>query len=189
MRAESRSWRTCQLARRPGHGDDPKRLRSQRHRGARRHTDASPEEPAFSSSLRIRPLILFPHDRVRAYEGPRPLALLALAALYPILTACGSASPTSSGSSGTQTSASDPPGQPMPTGDSPGWHEVIADNFNQTVPLGQFPKAVAAPWGNSSPDGWKDTSERGTYEPPKVVSIADGLRDGLGGNGRCRLDR
>jgi hypothetical protein len=77
----------------------------------------------------------------------------------------------------------------MPTGDSPGWHQVIADNFNQAVPLCQFPKAVATTWRNTSPAGWKDTSKRGTYEPAKVVSIADGLRDGLGDNGRCRLDR
>jgi beta-glucanase (GH16 family) len=72
-------------------------------------------------------------------------------------------------------SATTPSGQPMPTGDIPGWHQVFADNFTQDVPLGSFPAAVASRWGNSYPDGWKDTSTNGTYMPSKVVSIANGM--------------
>ncbi len=72
-------------------------------------------------------------------------------------------------------SAATPSGQTMPTGDIPGWHQVFADNFNQNVPLGSFPAAVASTWGRSYPDGWKDTSTNGTYMPSKVVSIANGI--------------
>jgi len=72
-------------------------------------------------------------------------------------------------------SATTPSGQPMPTGDPPGWHQVFADNFTQNVPLGSFPAAVASTWGHSYPDGWKDTSTNGTYMPSKVVSIANGM--------------
>jgi beta-glucanase (GH16 family) len=72
-------------------------------------------------------------------------------------------------------SATTPSGQPMPTGDIPGWHQVFADNFTQNVPLGSFPAAVASTWGHSYPDGWKDTSTNGTYMPSKVVSIANGM--------------
>lgn len=72
-------------------------------------------------------------------------------------------------------SAAAAPGQPMPTGDIPGWHQVFADDFTQSVPLGSFPAAVAGAWGNSYPDGWKDTSGNGTYMPTKVVSIANGI--------------
>ncbi len=68
-----------------------------------------------------------------------------------------------------------PSGQPMPTGDIPGWHQVFADNFNQNVPLGRFPAAVARTWGRSYANGWKDTSKHGTYMPSKVVSFANGV--------------
>ena len=71
--------------------------------------------------------------------------------------------------------ASTPSAQPMPTGDIPGWHQVFAENFNQNVPLGSFPAAVASTWGNSYRDGLKDTSGNGTYMPSKVVSIANGV--------------
>lgn len=71
--------------------------------------------------------------------------------------------------------AADPSGQAMPTGDIPGWHQVFADDFSQTVPLGSFPAAVAAKWGNSYPDGWQDTSKNGTYMPSQVVSISNGV--------------
>jgi beta-glucanase (GH16 family) len=75
-------------------------------------------------------------------------------------------------------SASSPPAPyavTMPRGDLPGWHQVFADDFQHPVPLGQFPQAVAAKWGNSYPDGWKDTTKKGTYMPSQVVSIADGV--------------
>src|SRR5665213_2825017 len=68
-----------------------------------------------------------------------------------------------------------PSGQPMPTGDIAGWHQVFADDFTQSVPLGRFPAAVARRWGNSYRDGLKDTSKHGTYMPSKVVSIGNGV--------------
>lgn len=63
----------------------------------------------------------------------------------------------------------------MPRGNLPGWRQVFADDFKQTVPLGDFPAAAAATWGNSYADGLKDTSKNGTYEPTKVVSIGHGV--------------
>jgi hypothetical protein len=68
----------------------------------------------------------------------------------------------------------DPSGQAMPVGNLPGWTQVFADNFAEKVPLGSFPAAVASKW-TAYPDGWKDTSGNGTYEPSKVVSIENGV--------------
>jgi hypothetical protein len=108
----------------------------------------------------------------------RPLAVIAVAAVGAALAGCGG-SYASAGGTTTPTptsaltpTAADPSGQPMPTGNIPGWHQVFADNFNQTVPVGQFPARVAAQWGHSYPDGSKDTSKLGRYEPTKVVSIS-----------------
>jgi beta-glucanase (GH16 family) len=112
----------------------------------------------------------------------RPLALIALAALAPLLAACGGTRAAAGGAAGAPTataaaapSASDPSGQPMPRATVPGWHRVFADNFTRTVPLGHFPAEVASTWGNTYPDGSKDTSKQGRYEPTKVVSIANGV--------------
>jgi hypothetical protein len=63
----------------------------------------------------------------------------------------------------------------MPVGDTPGWHQVFADNFTQNVPLGSFPSAVQSRWGNSYPDGWSDTTRHGVYMPSRVVSIDHGI--------------
>jgi hypothetical protein len=63
----------------------------------------------------------------------------------------------------------------MPRGDIPGWHQVFADNFAENVPLGSFPSKVASTWGNSYPDGSKDTTGSGTYMPSKVVSMSNGM--------------
>jgi hypothetical protein len=68
-----------------------------------------------------------------------------------------------------------PSGQAMPVGDVPGLHQVFADDFTKTVPLGSFPAAVSSTWGNSYPDGWTDTSGAGTYMPSKVISVANGV--------------
>lgn len=69
-----------------------------------------------------------------------------------------------------------PPSDGMPVGDIPGWHQIFADDFNTSVPLGSFPAAVSSKWGAYA-DGWKDTSGLGTYMPSRVVSIHDGLMD------------
>ncbi len=75
----------------------------------------------------------------------------------------------------TETSTS-PSGQPMPTGDITGWHQVFADDFTTDVPLGSFPSAVSTKW-SAYPDGWTDTSKNGTYEPSKVLSVSNGMLD------------
>jgi hypothetical protein len=67
-----------------------------------------------------------------------------------------------------------PSGEPMPTGDLPGWRLVFADDFTTDVPLGKFPSAVSSKW-SAYQDGWNDTSKNGTYYPSKVVSIHGGL--------------
>jgi hypothetical protein len=78
----------------------------------------------------------------------------------------------------TTTSAlADPPCAPsgvaMPVGDLPGWTQVFADDFETEVPIGRFPGAVyGSRWG-SYPDGWHDTTGRGTYMPSKVLSVRD----------------
>jgi hypothetical protein len=70
-----------------------------------------------------------------------------------------------------------PSGVVMPTGNLPGWRRVFAEDFATDVPVGQFPGRVyGATWG-AYPDGWKDTSQRGTYLPSKVLSTRGGLLD------------
>jgi ricin-type beta-trefoil lectin protein/glycosyl hydrolase family 16 len=67
----------------------------------------------------------------------------------------------------------DPSGQPMPVGDLPGWHQIFTDNFATPVPLGSFPSAVSSKWTAYS--GFTDTYHNGTYDPAKVISIANGV--------------
>ncbi|GAA2548089.1 hypothetical protein GCM10010435_16810 [Winogradskya consettensis] len=70
----------------------------------------------------------------------------------------------------------DPSGQPMPTGDVPGWKQVFADDFRTTVLLGDFPNLVSDKWGAYG-DGWKDTTGNGINFPSKVVSVVNGVMD------------
>ena len=77
---------------------------------------------------------------------------------------------------------------PMPVGDIPGWHEIFTDDFATDVPVGGFsgcqndvtrictglPASVAAKWW-AYPDGWTDTSGKGTYMPSKTISIENGM--------------
>ncbi|MFF0183510.1 glycosyl hydrolase family 16 [Streptomyces sp. NPDC005244] len=90
----------------------------------------------------------------------------------------------------------------LPKGDLPGWHQVWAENFNDTaVPVGSFsgcnnnadrPSAYCSglkgKWRDTLwayPSGWEDTANSGadgnggapyggTYEPQKTVSIGGG---------------
>jgi len=71
--------------------------------------------------------------------------------------------------------AADPSGQPMPTGNLPGWRQVFADDFTQSVPLGRFPAAVRSAWRGTYRDGTLDTAKTGAYMPTQVVSINHGL--------------
>lgn len=86
-------------------------------------------------------------------------------------------------------------GDGMPTGDLPGWHQVLADDFSgQNVPVGGFsdcdhnadtPDAYCAglpePYRSrywAYPDGWPDTAKQrgyplgGTYDPANTISIS-----------------
>jgi len=69
-----------------------------------------------------------------------------------------------------------PSGQPLPRGDMPGWHQVFADDFTSTVPIGSFPTAVSDTW-SAYQNGWPDTTHNGTYMPSQVVSQHDGVLD------------
>lgn len=69
-----------------------------------------------------------------------------------------------------------PSGQAMPVGDVGVWKQIYTDDFPTNVPIGSFPKAVSSKWG-AYPDGWKDTSKRGTYSPSKVISVRNGVLD------------
>lgn len=64
----------------------------------------------------------------------------------------------------------------MPIGDEDGWRQILADDFDTDVPLGQFPShpATTALW-SVYPDGWPDSTGHGTYMPSKVVSIKDSI--------------
>ena len=104
------------------------------------------------------------------------LIVIVIGAMVLIVAQTGLIGGSGGGSSATQTStATEAANARMPVGPIPGWHQVFADNLSQTVPLGHFPAAVSQAWGNSYPDGWKDTTGHGTYMPTKVVSIGNGM--------------
>jgi len=63
----------------------------------------------------------------------------------------------------------------MPKGNLRGWHQVFADDFTQSVPVGQFPSAVIRTWFGTYRDGTLDTARTGAYMPSQVVSIGHGL--------------
>jgi hypothetical protein len=97
----------------------------------------------------------------------------------------GSHAPTSSPTSGSiqtqnqqnQTAnalSNAPSGAAMPLGDLPGWHQLFTDDFTTDVPVGSFPSAVSDKW-SAYPDGTKDTSNNGTYEPDQVTSVQNGI--------------
>jgi hypothetical protein len=70
-----------------------------------------------------------------------------------------------------------PSGVAMPAGDIPGWKQVFSDDFTTNVPVGSFPGTVYGPKWGAYPDGWKDTTGKGTYMPSKVLSVSGGALD------------
>jgi chitodextrinase len=74
------------------------------------------------------------------------------------------------------TPGADPSGEAMPTGDIAGWHQIFADDFAQSVPLGSFPSQVSGKWG-AYPYPWSGTPTWATYYPEKTTSVANGLMD------------
>lgn len=69
------------------------------------------------------------------------------------------------------------PASAMPTGDLPGWHQVLADDFTTAVAMGDFPGSVYGGRWSVYKDGWKDTTGHGTYMPSRVLSVHDGNLD------------
>lgn len=67
-------------------------------------------------------------------------------------------------------------GEPMPTGDEPGWRLVFADDFRYDAEQGTFPGAGYVDCWDVY-DGFEDTSGNGRYAEPRIVSVADGLLD------------
>jgi hypothetical protein len=71
---------------------------------------------------------------------------------------------------------------PMPATAPAGWQRVVSDTFSENIPLGQWGRDGGAweqPGGHwrARPDGWKDSSRRGTYSSPKTTSQHDSLMD------------
>ena len=69
-----------------------------------------------------------------------------------------------------------PSGQRMPLYKK-GWRRVFAEDFRQPVARGSFPGTVYGAKWRVYPDGWKDTTKRGTYAPSRVLSVHGGLLD------------
>lgn len=66
-----------------------------------------------------------------------------------------------------------PSGQPMPTGDLPGWHQIFSDDFTTPAATGSFPgTAYGSTWNGY--DGSRDTSKQGLYSPAKTLSVSGG---------------
>ena len=73
-------------------------------------------------------------------------------------------------------STTDPSGVAVPTGDVPGFHQVFADTFNTSIPLGSFSRSTPG-WTDTYPYPWPDTTGNGHYYPEKVISTHDGVMD------------
>jgi hypothetical protein len=98
------------------------------------------------------------------------------------------AGPTEATNAATSTTGTnwDPGGQPMPTGNLPGWHQVFADNFaDQSYPVGSFTGCTlfedkpcagtpSVPLA-ANPDGWSDPSTHCEFFPSKTASVAGGI--------------
>ena len=71
-----------------------------------------------------------------------------------------------------------PTGSSMPVGDvtdaNGTWHQIFADDFNTSVPVGSFPGTVYGANWKVYPDGWKDTTGNGRYYPSRVLSVTNG---------------
>jgi hypothetical protein len=83
------------------------------------------------------------------------------------------------------------PGQAMPLGDLPGWHQVFADDFSTPAPTGTFSDCVTGlgvandycsgladtpyfiRWF-AYPDGWLGTPATGIYAPSRGISVKYG---------------
>ncbi|WP_337005416.1 glycoside hydrolase family 16 protein [Microbacterium sp. LB12] len=67
------------------------------------------------------------------------------------------------------------PSDALPVGDLPGWHQILAEDFDTSFAQGGFSSSVYADRFNTY-DGMKDTSGHGTYDSD-VLSAKDGVLD------------
>jgi hypothetical protein len=74
----------------------------------------------------------------------------------------------------TDTSSTTSSSSSMPVGDLPGWHQVLAQDFTATTPVGGFPGPYAGKW--MSYDGFTDTSGVGFYDQ-SIISAHDSSLD------------
>lgn len=65
-----------------------------------------------------------------------------------------------------------PSGEPMPTGNLPGWRLTWSEDFNIDCPEGGF--VAAYPKIDTYPTTYKDTSQRGVYDPG-IVSVSGSI--------------
>jgi hypothetical protein len=111
---------------------------------------------------------------VATRSRPATLPVTPSTTVTPVVTPTATPSPVSTNNGGTNTS-----GQAMPVGDLPGWHQIFAEDFKSSVPLGDFPGSVYGSKFRVYPDGTPDTAgQQGApsrYEPSKVVSVSNGL--------------
>lgn len=76
-----------------------------------------------------------------------------------------------------------PSGEPMPTGDLPGWRYLMGEDFNTDCPLGSFPNAAYTGKIEVPPNTWFDTSRnngrpaatQGQYDAARVISVSEGV--------------
>jgi len=61
--------------------------------------------------------------------------------------------------------------RPTPPGE---WRSVFREDFDRSVPVGQFPGTVYRKLFTTYPDGWADTHGKARYQPSKVLSVANG---------------
>lgn len=54
------------------------------------------------------------------------------------------------------------------------WRSIFREDFDTSVPVGEFPGQVYGAKFTTYPDGWRDTSGLGEYRPSQVLSVSDG---------------
>ena len=67
-------------------------------------------------------------------------------------------------------------GEEMPTSDLQGWRLIFTDDFDEGLPLGNFPTAVSDKW-DAYPYPWTGTPTWAIYDPGRTTSFHDGMMD------------
>lgn len=85
------------------------------------------------------------------------------------------AAPSAPVAASTGTASGQAIGDALPVGDLPGWHQILAEDFDASFVQGGFSNSVYADRFNTY-DGMTDTSGHGTYDSD-VLSAKDGVLD------------